>query len=245
MAEGSLKAFEMPAWILAKEAELEAHRVTCKVDPCTDCGRYRCPSCAAKVEAQGHCGPCEATRHRERLLAGVDLARDFFDCEMSGPRARGVLSPTTLVRAAASLQTKRIVLTGLHGSGKTTLLAAMMIARTTAAHARWRGFWVSAHDLAKARSMASLGSEPETVRRALQADLLCVDELGGESDRYGSALSEVIYERHAQGRQTWVTTGVSPQAIAQRYGGGIARRVFEDVPEAPEQHARFDLVRGR
>lgn len=250
MAEGSLIDVDFLAFLAREHAEAtkdsEAHRAQCKEDPCVACERFRCPSCAARVAAKGHCGPCEVLRHRDRLLSSVDIPRGFLDCELSGQRARKVLSPAMIARGLASLQTTRIVFTGLPGSGKTTLMTGMLIARVASAHPRWKGFWVSSHDLASARANAPLGSEPEIIKRAVQADLLCLDELAGESDRYGSALGEIIYTRHKEARQTWITTGSSATAISQRYNGGVGRRVFEDVPDVPNQHdVRIDMVRGR
>ena len=87
--------------------------------------------------------------------------------------------------------------------------------------------YASAHELAKARSTSRLGEEPEVVERALRCGLLVVDELGGEDERYGSAVSEIIYERHAWQRATWITTGVNSERLGQRYGGGIVRRISE------------------
>jgi hypothetical protein len=37
----------------------------------------------------------------------------------------------------------------------------------------------------------------------------------------------IIVERHADDRATSITTELSPDKIAERYGGGIARRIFE------------------
>ena len=71
--------------------------------------------------------------------------------------------------------------------------------------------------------------EAPLVESCFAATLLVIDELGGEDPRYASAVAEVLFERHEQARPTWVTTGVGPTEIASRYGGGIARRVFEDA----------------
>ena len=38
---------------------------------------------------------------------------------------------------------------------------------------------------------------------------------------------EVIRERHAAERVTWVTTFLSPDAVEKGYGSGTARRVFD------------------
>jgi hypothetical protein len=88
--------------------------------------------------------------------------------------------------------------------------------------------YVTAFRLAKARASHPLGEgEAPLVAKALAASLLVVDELGGEDDRHGTAVREVLHERHAENLPTWVTTGVGPREIAARYDGGIARRLFE------------------
>jgi hypothetical protein len=42
-----------------------------------------------------------------------------------------------------------------------------------------------------------------------------------------NAVPEVIMDRVNDGRPTWVTTWMTPEQVAQRYGDGIARRLYE------------------
>lgn len=87
--------------------------------------------------------------------------------------------------------------------------------------------FVPAYDLAKARATARLGEEAPIVTKALTATVLVVDDLGSEPNFPTSAVPEILHERHADGKQTIVTTGFSSDEIATRYGSGIARRLFE------------------
>ncbi len=61
----------------------------------------------------------------------------------------------------------------------------------------------------------------------IQAPVLLLDDVGAEPSIASNAVPEVIQERHAEQRVTWITTGLSPKEVAERYGGGIARRAME------------------
>lgn len=138
-----------------------------------------------------------------------------------------------IARARASLGAPRAAFLGPPGAGKTSLAAAMFRADVLAQteSRKLHGYrWISSHKLAKARAGQPLGEgEAPLVEAALEAAVLVLDELGAEDPRYASAVAEVLYERHEQARRTWVTTGAGPKEIANRYGGGISRRVFEDA----------------
>jgi hypothetical protein len=79
-----------------------------------------------------------------------------------------------------------------------------------------------------ARSRHPLGEgEPDVITKALRADLLVLDELGSDEVVNGSAVKEIIYERHWQDRSTWVTTWMRPEQMSAKYGEGIGRRILE------------------
>ncbi|MCL2777734.1 MAG: hypothetical protein FWD73_06990 [Polyangiaceae bacterium] len=118
------------------------------------------------------------------------------------------------------------------------MFQAVLEAEPGSAFSRAPHRYVSAHALARARAGHPLGEgEAPLVADAFSCPLLVIDDLGSEDARFGTVVSEVIYERHARNRKTWITTGVRPADIAQRYGGGIVRRVLEWAD-------RFDLQRG-
>jgi hypothetical protein len=54
-----------------------------------------------------------------------------------------------------------------------------------------------------------------------------LDDLGADAKVPSNVVPEVIAERHAEQRVTWITTSLEPKEIAQRYRGGIARRILE------------------
>lgn len=166
---------------------------------------------------------------QEQALGRVPAA--YEGAELDAGWLVDLVGQGNIDRARVALSSPRVAFVGPPGAGKSTLAAAMFRAAARAERrqervSRFR--WVSAHALAKARAEFGLGAgEAPLVEAAVAAPLVVIDELGGEDARYASAVAEVIYERHAEARATWITLGVGPKEVATRYGGGIARRVFE------------------
>lgn len=217
------------------------HAATCTNTPCYPCGRFVCVDCQAQLGPEGQplsrCPPCgrKAVMLMKARPALDTLPKAFDAAELDADWLAKLVGPTAMQMARSSLTSSQVTFLGLPGSGKTSLAVAMLRAVLRAEAATSDRYWrathlyVSSFALAKARSSAPLGSEAPLIERALSAPLVVVDEFGGEDPRHASAVKEVVYERHAQDLPTWVTTGVGPREIADRYGGGIARRVFEDA----------------
>jgi len=137
----------------------------------------------------------------------------------AGPAAAGVLRE-------ALWRTPRLVFAGAAGSGKTSLAVACL-RRWAYENARAAAFF-HACELGMARIQHPAGrGEPELVDRATKWPLVLLDDLGSERSIAGCAVPDVIYLRHAAERALWITTGLSRDAVVERYGAGIARRVFE------------------
>ncbi len=195
--------------VRAKLEDNAEHARTCNLRLCDRCGRL----------------PPDTTA-RKLALATVPPA--YADAHLDAPWLRQLVGPAALERARDAMSALRVAIVGTRSRiGKTSLAVAMF--RAAVREPRFAGArYVSAYALAKARSGARLGDgEASLIELALAAPLLVVDEVGGEDARYGSAVAEVIYERHAWHRATWITTAATSQALAQRYGEGIDRRIVD------------------
>ncbi len=139
-----------------------------------------------------------------------------------------VARPQAIAEGEAALSSAALLLTGPSGSGKTSLACALLRA-WEAREPRRRGVFAPAWQLGVARAQHGLGhGEPPEVERAMSAALLVLDDVGSERNTATNAVPDVIFARALDGLPTWVTTWMTPDAVAQRYGDGIARRLFEE-----------------
>lgn len=208
--------------IAALAADHQRHADGCKADPCERCGRDTMRESAAKMLRSLE--DVHRARALDTLPAGFDAAT------LDARWLEALVGQATIENARGNLGAVRVAFVGPPGAGKTSLAIAMfraaVLAGSASGKSRYR--YTSAHALAKARAGHPLGEgEAPLVESCMRSPLVLIDEIGGEDARYSSAVAEVIYERHAEGRPTWVTSGVGPQELASRYGGGIARRIFE------------------
>ena len=166
---------------------------------------------------EAYCRPCVLCVD---VPAGFRCRFDSVDIQKRVRRQGAIVE-------AREATTKRVVLiVGPAGTGKSSLLAAMYRQRAVAK--RERNAFIMAKDIAVARQQHELGKgEPPLVRRALEAPILCLDDLGNDKPVPGSAISDVIFERHAQRRPYWVTTALTRKETHDRYGDGLVRRITE------------------
>ncbi len=168
-------------------------------------------------------------RRRSDALAALNrtVPQAFQWARFSAPELSRRSGP-----AAAAVQrdalwcTPRLVFVGAAGSGKTSLAVACL-RRWVYENARAAAFF-HACELGMARIQHPAGrGEPEIVEQATKWPLVLIDDLGSERGIAGCAVPDVIHLRHAAERPLWITTGLSRAAVVERYGAGIARRVFE------------------
>jgi hypothetical protein len=127
---------------------------------------------------------------------------------------------------------------GPTGAGKTALAAyiarRLVLAPPTDAarqmldgeDARQRVAWTTARAIGRARRAHPLGQgDPPDVRAASDADVTVVDDLGWEGDP--SDVLGVIADRYDTGRPTIVTSGLTEDALRERYGAAVIRRIGE------------------
>jgi DNA replication protein DnaC len=121
----------------------------------------------------------------------------------------------------------RCVFLGGAGSGKTSLAVACF-REAMLSESAGLGLFTHAWRLGLSRAKYPLGQgDPPEFTAATSADLLVLDDVGTEPGSAPNPVAECIFERHAAGLPTWVTTGLTDAQIAARYGDGIARRIFE------------------
>ncbi|HSY22335.1 MAG TPA: hypothetical protein VK841_09485 [Polyangiaceae bacterium] len=143
--------------------------------------------------------------------------------------AARVASKAALSGARRAVGAPIVILTGPSGSGKTSLVAAMLRARMAAERwSPWRVLFAESWALERANAGHPLG-EPgwaSLVEQAITRRLVVIDDMGSEKSAPQPAVAEVINVRFSAARPTWITTWMTPQQMADRYGDGIRRRVF-------------------
>lgn len=196
--------------------------------------------CSCGLEIAPGLERCEGCDERRRRLRGVlaSVPPRFRPWRLDAPElaemVRGGIP--TVARARALLGARKVVIRGDAGAGKTSLVAAMFRAvveggigpnarQKDTQRAEWALF-ASALELSQAIRQHPIGrGVPPLFDRAVHASVLVVDDLGTEDDT--RAASELLFARHDSDRGQWVTTWMTGPQMAERYGAGVARRVYE------------------
>lgn len=228
--------------------------------------RRKCFGCAAEVDRSaplGLCGKClvgEVESRREEVLArvlpGIHLAAQF-----GTPNLAAWCQDATATRWAHAFGVKAppcptVTLWGTTGSGKSTLAAAMLRALLTGPRRHASAAWFDARDLARARKQHRLGQgEPPELKKAIEADILVLDEAGKETlARDGDAgdVVMVLDERHRlREHLTIVTTewAANPTAagakLADIYMPSLVRRLTEPWRAGPPQVGSAIVIQVR
>lgn len=126
-----------------------------------------------------------------------------------------------LIRQVVSA--RNVVFSGPAGAGKTSLAVACLRHKL-----EFGGRFVSAPrvGIAAIQHKAGQGDAP-LVEAACDAPMILLDDVGSEVQTATNAVPQVLYRRHEDDLQTWITTGLSFDELQKRYGDGIARRIAE------------------
>jgi IstB-like ATP binding protein len=146
--------------------------------------------------------------------------------------AQRVVPETAIAWGQRHLHEPWLTFQGGSGVGKTSLAVALL-------HERVRSTGIGAivilaFRLANARIQHRAGDgEPLIVERAMRAPVLLLDDVGQELATPANPVADIIQERDAEELPTWITTGLTREEIGQRYGGGVARRLFDRARAVP------------
>jgi DNA replication protein DnaC len=170
-----------------------------------------CPTCGTEDWPGRGCRECSSRAARkawrlreakEAFLRSVPKRWQWASFEAPELAARVRDTRATDMAMSLGLEASAVFVGGA-ASGKTTLAVCVAFRR---ADSGIKVTFVTSQELARARAAYALGDgEPRVVASAMTAPLLILDDLG----------------------PTLVTTALLPDEMAQRYGDGIARRVYE------------------
>lgn len=131
-----------------------------------------------------------------------------------------------------------LMLCGTVGNGKTTMLRAIQRACNWLWESGRMPPDMAAHDLDKvvvltAKDIAQQAASPEWFGRTAGRSVLGIDDFGSEPAEvltYGNVLTpiaDLVEHRYARGLYTMVTTNLTGQEIAAKYGQRVADRLRE------------------
>lgn len=185
--------------------------------------------CATMVAAPATvCERCALAKRSARLVAEslATVPESYRWASFAAPELKArVQNPLAVTQARAKRHQTSILFVGAAGAGKTSLAVATLRDRVEATPGE-RALFAPAWRLGIARARSE-DSDPHLVKSAAACDLLVLDDLGSERAVASNPVPDILFERHAEGRATWITTWMSPKEVADRYGDGIARRVYE------------------
>jgi hypothetical protein len=175
--------------------------------------------------------PQDTSFEDRRREAMVSLERTIPPAFQWARFAAPQLALRVLPRSAASegqaaSESARMCLIGAARAGKTSLAVAML--RRRVSKTGMTAIFFPAQRLGMARIQHPAGhGEPDIVDQAIHIPLALIDDLGHERDMSMNAIPDIVSERHAANRATWITTGMTREQLVTRYGQGTVARLFE------------------
>ncbi len=197
---------------------------------CADC---RAPMRMLVLNPETVCDEClarrEASKQRREAMKAFDATVPplYGWARLDAPELAVRVRPATAVETARLyLREPYVVLGGPSASGKTSLAVALVRERVRIFGEPW--MMSLAFRLGSARIQHRAGDgEALLVERAMAAKFLLLDDLGQETMTATNPIADIIQHRDAEMLPTWITTGLSRADVGTRYGGGVARRVFD------------------
>lgn len=189
-------------------------------DACKRCGE-------GTISPATVCEKCAEGDRRRRLIAGSlsTIPETYRWSRFDAPELASRVKVVSMIMRARSMRAQStLVFIGASGVGKTSLAVATLRDRLEHAPDE-KAVFAPAWRLGIARARSE-DSDPGLVRSASFCDLLVIDDLGSERNVPSNPVPDIIFERHAEGRATWVTTWMTHTDVAARYGDGIARRIY-------------------
>jgi DNA replication protein DnaC len=213
-------------------------------------GLYLCTECEADAIVDiDHKRRMMLSRHLDKIDRDL-LPRAFRHIKPKAPETQQIIPLRARQEAAKVLpvmlkndpEVATLTLVGPSGTGKSSL--AVLLVRhifALALEAPIRSdivriacgiVWVDAIELSPDGNDPHMGCE-DYYRRAVDAPLVVIDDLGAEGHGgFKDLASKLIHKRfHRRGRPslpTIVTTGLDEEQIANKYSGGIGRRILTD-----------------
>lgn len=209
-------------------------------------GPFPCAECGCLMDLPGVCDRCyeqkQQKQARQQCAAALaSLPRTMSWANFDVPALRSRVERSTdgkdpiawcrrvtevLVTGAA----RNVVLQGPTGVGKTALACAMMRLVTESHPQVGEGArFMSCVDMSMCRREARWGEgRPKSLELARCCKLLVFDDLSQETHGTDVAI-EVIHARYDAQLPTIFTTWATAAALAERYGGGTQRRVFDQA----------------
>lgn len=163
----------------------------------------------------------------------VDIPSRYSDARLDREQTPAIVAMREIVKEDDDLDvaTAMVTLAGPTGVGKTYALAAGF--RVVAIHQCEHDAVVFYHASKLTRLLIRPDTSDDVFRACLEAELLAIDDLGGNYLREGglaeSLLEEIITEREARYLSTWVTTNSTQQTIAARVGDRVADRLIGGI----------------
>ena len=205
----------------------------------------------ARIELPAETDTLERPRHPARPVAGPDEARETARVSQLAFTLRSIppaldfarIGSFDLVKLLGRPQHAKVevlleqdphfvALIGADsGAGKSAAAVAMF--RQWVAAAEWpAGYVVRASALTEAEDNKRLGGPTPELVRAKQTRLLVIDELGGEEnvERNRAFMNDLVWDRFEKKgprHRTIVTTPLDRPLLTERYGEGMARRLYD------------------